>query len=111
MFTIFNMLFKKKTPESVKNVVPKKLKISLDISYLQYGKVYTSCYSYTVETDNQEEMETNSRKILDTLELAISNIYTQLNEKTSDYIYIEEQSFILNKKDFLNCNITKTILN
>lgn len=106
------MFFKKKAPESVKNVVAsvKKLKISLDISYLQSGKVYTSCYSYTVETDNQEEMETNSRKILDTLESAISNIYTQLNDKTSEYIFIEEQSFILNKKDFLNCNITKRII-
>ena len=103
------MFFKKKTPKSIFPVI-KKLKISLDISYLQNGKVYTSCYSYTVETDNQEEMETNSRKILDTLELAISNIYTQLNDKTSEYIFIEEQSFILNKKDFLNCNITKRII-
>ncbi len=103
------MFFKKKTPEPVAPII-KKLKISLDISYLQNGKVYTSCYSYTVETDNQEEMETNSRKILDILELSISNIYTQLNEKTSDYIYIEEQAFILNKKDFLNCNITKRII-
>lgn len=90
--------------------VVKKLKISLDISYLQNGKVYTSSYSYDIVGDNAEEMETNSRKILDTLELAISNIYTQLNEKTSDYIFIEEQSFILNKKDFLNCNITKKII-
>ena len=106
------MFFKKKAPESVKNVVPiiKKLKISLDISYLQCGKVYTSSYSYDIVGDNAEEMEKNSRKILDTLELAISNIYTQLNEKTSDYIYIEEQAFILNKKDFLNCNITKKII-
>ena len=106
------MFFKKKAPESVKNVAAavKKLKISLDISYLQNGKVYTSSYGYNVVADNAEEMETNSRKILDILELAISNIYTQLNEKTSDYIYIEEQSFILNKKDFLNCNITKKII-
>ena len=106
------MFFKKKAPESVKNVVSvaKKLKISLDISYLQYGKVYTSSYSYDIVGDNAEEMETNSRKILDTLESAISNIYTQLNDKTSEYIYIEEQSFILNKKDFLNCNITKRII-
>jgi hypothetical protein len=103
------MFFKKKAPKPILPVI-KKLKISLDISYLQNGKVYTSCYSYNVETDNQEEMETNSRKILDTLESAISNIYTQLNDKTSEYIYIEEQSFILNKKDFLNCNITKKII-
>ena len=106
------MFFKKKAPEPIKNPVPiiKKLKISLDISYLQCGKVYTSSYSYDIVGDNAQEMETNSRKILDTLELAISNIYTQLNEKTSEYIYIEEQSFILNKKDFLNCNITKKII-
>lgn len=90
--------------------VVKKLKISLDISYLQNGKVYTSSYSYDIVGDNAVEMEINSRKILDTLELAISNIYTQLNDKTSDYIFIEEQSFILNKKDFLNCNITKRII-
>jgi len=106
------MFFKKKAPESVKNVpaAVKKLKISLDISYLQSGKVYTSSYSYDIVSDNAEEMETNSRKILDTLQLAISNIYTQLNDKTSEYIFIEEQSFILNKKDFLNCNITKRII-
>lgn len=103
------MFFKKKTPKSIFPVI-KKLKISLDISYLQYGKVYTSSYGYDVVSDNAEEMETNSRKILDTLESAISNIYTQLNDKTSEYIYIEEQSFILNKKDFLNCNITKRII-
>ena len=106
------MFFKKKAPEPVQNVVAaaKKLKISLDISYLQNGKVYTSSYSYDIVGDNAVEMEINSRKILDTLELAISNIYTQLNEKTSEYIFIEEQSFILNKKDFLNCNITKRII-
>jgi hypothetical protein len=103
------MFFKKKTPKPIFPVI-KKLKISLDISYLQYGKVYTSSYGYDVVSDNAEEMETNSRKILDTLESAISNIYTQLNDKTSEYIYIEEQSFILNKKDFLNCNITKKII-
>ena len=49
------MFFKKKAPKPILPVV-KKLKISLDISYLQNGKVYTSCYSYTVETDNQEEI-------------------------------------------------------
>ena len=103
------MFFKKKTPKSIVPVI-KKLKISLDISYLQNGKVYTSSYSYDIVGDNAEEVEINSRKILDTLELAISNIYTQLNDKTSEYIFIEEQSFILNKKDFLNCNITKRII-
>ena len=29
----------------------------------------------------------------------------QLNDKSSEYIYVEEQMFILNKKDFLNCNV------
>jgi len=44
------------------------------------------------------------------LRLIVDDIYKQLNDKSIDYIYIKEQSFILNKKDFLNCNIiTKPI--
>ena len=102
------MFFKKKAAESVQKPVSavKKKKISLDLYYLQSGKVYSSCYSYDLETDDAGVMDENSKKIVETLQLIVSDIYTQLNDKSTDYVYIEEQSFILNKKDFLNCNIT-----
>ena len=102
------MLFKKKAPEPVQKSVSavKKKKISLDIYYLQSGKVYSSCYSYDLETDDVGAMDENSKKIVETLQLIVSNIYEQLNDKSTDYVYVEEQSFILNKRDFLNCNIT-----
>jgi len=88
----------------------KKNKISLCITYLQDGKVYTSDYHYEVATNNAEEMDKNLEKIREDLRLIVDDIYKQLNDKSIDYIYIKEQSFILNKKDFLNCNIiTKPI--
>lgn len=88
----------------------KKNKISLCITYLQDGKVYTNDYHYEVATNNAEEMDKNLEKIREDLRLIVDDIYKQLNDKSIDYIYIKEQSFILNKKDFLNCNIiTKPI--
>jgi len=84
----------------------KKNKISLCITYLQDGKVYTSDYHYEVATNNAEEMDKNLEKIREDLRLIVDDIYKQLNDKSIDYIYIKEQSFILNKKDFLNCIIT-----
>lgn len=102
------MFFKKKAPKFEQKSVSavKKKKISLDIYYLQSGKVYNSCYSYDLETDDVGAMDENSKKIVETLQLIVSDIYTQLNDKSTDFVYVEEQSFILNKKDFLNCNIT-----
>ena len=79
----------------------KKKQISLNITYLQDGKVYTSYYRYEVETDNAEQMA----EAKENLRLVVDDIYKQLNDKSSEYIYIEEQMFILNKKDFLNCNV------
>ena len=83
----------------------KKKEISLNITYLQDGKVYTSDYHYEVATNNAEEMDNNSKKVKEDLRLIVDDIYKQLNNKSSKYIYIEEQMFILNKKDFLNCNV------
>ena len=83
----------------------KKKKISLYITYLQDDKVYTSDYHYEVATNNAEEMNNNSKKIREDLRLIVDDIYKQLNDKSSEYIYIKEQVCILNKKDFLNCNV------
>lgn len=83
----------------------KKNKISLYITYLQDDKVYTSNYHYEVATNDAEEMDKNSKKIREDLRLIVDDIYKQLNDKSSEYIYIKEQVFILNKKDFLNCNV------
>ena len=50
-------------------------------------------------------MDNDSKKVKEDLRLIVDDIYKQLNDKSSEYIYIEEQMFILNKKDFLNCNV------
>ena len=104
------MFFNKKSPKIAAMAAPvyaltQKKKISLYITYLQDGKVYTSDYHYEVATNNAEEMDNNSKKIKEDLRLIVDDIYKQLNNKSSKYIYIEEQMFILNKKDFLNCNV------
>ena len=94
-----NMFFTKKSPKIAAMPVPayavtKNKQISLDISYLQNGKAYTSYYRYE-----------NLKKIKEDLQLIVDDIYKQLNDKSSEYIYIKEQTFILNKKDFLNCQV------
>ena len=104
------MFFNKKSPKIAAMAAPvytltKKKQISLNITYLQDGKAYTSDYRYEVATINAEEMDNNSKKIKEDLRLIVDDIYKQLNNKSSQYIYIEEQMFILNKKDFLNCNV------
>jgi esterase/lipase len=104
------MFFNKKSPKIAAMAAPvyaltKKKKISLYITYLQDDKVYTSDYHYEVATNNAEEMDKNSKKIREDLRLIVDDIYKQLNDKSSEYIYIKDQSFILNKKDFLNCNV------
>jgi hypothetical protein len=105
------MFFNKKTPKIAAMPVPiyaatKNKQISLDITYLQDGKAYVSNYRYEVATNNAEEMDKNSKKIKEDLQLIMDDIYKQLNDKSSEYIYIKEQTFILNKKDFLNCQVT-----
>jgi esterase/lipase len=104
------MFFNKKSPKIAAMAAPvyaltKKNKISLYITYLQDDKVYTSDYHYEVESNNAEEMDKNSKKIKEDLQLIVDDIYKQLNDKSSEYIYIKEQTFILNKKDFLNCQV------
>ena len=94
------MFFNKKSPKIAAMAAPayaliKNKQISLDISYLQNGKAYTSYYRYE-----------NLKKIKEDLQLIVDDIYKQLNDKSSEYIYIKEQTFILNKKDFLNCQVT-----
>ena len=104
------MFFNKKSPKIAAMAAPvyaltKKKEISLNITYLQDGKVYTSYYRYEVKTNNAEEMDKDSKKIKEDLRLIVDDIYKQLNDKSSEYIYIKEQTFILNKKDFLNCQV------
>jgi hypothetical protein len=104
------MFFNKKSPKIAAMSAPvyaltKKKQISLCITYLQYDKVYTSDYHYEVETNNDKQMDEDSKKIREDLRLIVDDIYKQLNDKSSEYIYIKEQVCILNKKDFLNCNV------
>ena len=63
-----NMFFNKKSPKIAAMAAPvyaltKKKQISLDISYLQDGKVYTSYYRYEVKTNNDEQMDNDSKKV------------------------------------------------
>jgi hypothetical protein len=105
------MFFNKKSPKIAAMPVPiyaatKNKQISLDITYLQNDKAYTSYYRYEVKTNSAEEMDKNSKKIKEDLHLIVDDIYKQLNDKSSEYIYIKDQTFILNKKDFLYCGVT-----
>ena len=100
------MFFNKKSPKIAAMAAPvyalvKKKKISLDITYLQDDQVCISYYRYEVEADNAEQMA----EAKENLRLIVDDIYKQLNDKSSEYIYIKEQVCILNKKDFLNCNV------
>ena len=104
------MFFNKKSPKIAAMAAPvyaltKKKQISLDISYLQDGKVYTSYYRYEVKTNNDEQMDNDSKKIKEDLRLIVDDIYKQLNDKSTEYIYIQKPILILNKRDFLNCNV------
>lgn len=100
------MFFNKKSPKIAAMAAPvyaltKKKQISLDITYLQDDQVCISYYRYEVESDNAEQMA----EAKENLRLIVDDIYKQLNDKSSEYIYIKEQVRILNKKDFLNCNV------
>jgi esterase/lipase len=104
------MFFNKKSPKIAAMSAPvyaltKKKQISLCITYLQDDKVYTSDYHYEVATNNAEEIDKNSKKIREGLRLIVDDIYKQLNDKSSEYIYIQDPILILNKRDFLNCNV------
>ena len=100
------MFFNKKSPKIAAMAAPvyalvKKKQISLDITYLQHDKVYTTFYTYEIKTDDAEQMA----KVKENLRLIVDDIYKQLNDKSSEHIYIKDKPFILNKKDFLNCNV------
>ena len=84
-----NMFFNKKSPKIAAMAAPvytltKKKQISLNITYLQDGKVYTSYYRYEVKTNNAEEMDKDSKKIKEDLRLIVDDIYKQLNDKSSE---------------------------
>lgn len=85
--------------------VTKKKQVSLDITYLQDGKVVTSYRRYEIKINNAEEIDEDAKKIKEDLRLTVDDIYKQLNDKSSEYIYIQEPILILNKRDFLNCNV------
>jgi hypothetical protein len=104
------MFFNKKSPKIAAMAAPiyavtKKKQVSLDITYLQDDKAYTSYYRYEIKINNAEEMDNDSKKIKEDLRLIVDDIYKQLNDKSSEYIYIQEPILILNKRDFLNCNV------
>ena len=83
-----------------------KKKVNLQITYLQDDKVYYSNFYRNIETSNPDEINDLQDKAKNNLGLIVSDVHRQLNDKTSEYIYLEKYMFILNKKDFLNCQVT-----
>lgn len=105
-----NMFFNKKTPKIAAMPVPSyakthKKKINLQITYLQDDKVYYSNFYSNIQTSNADEINDLQDKVKNDLRLIVSDVYKQLNDKSSEYIYLEKHMFILNKKDFLNCQV------
>ncbi len=82
-----------------------KKKINLQITYLQDDKVYYSNFYSNIQTSNADEINDLQDKVKNDLRLIVSDVYKQLNDKSSEYIYLEKHMFILNKKDFLNCQV------
>ena len=106
-----NMFFNKKNPKIAAMPVPSyaktyKKKVNLQITYLQNGKSYSNDFSCNIQTNNSDEINDLQDKAQNNLGLIVSDIHRQLNDKTSEYIYLEKYMFILNKKDFLNCQVT-----
>ncbi len=104
------MFFNKKTPKIAAMPVPSyakthKKKINLQITYLQDDKVYYSNFYSNIQTSNADEINDLQDKVKNDLRLIVSDVYKQLNDKSSEYIYLEKHMFILNKKDFLNCQV------
>jgi hypothetical protein len=107
----FNMFFNKKTPKIAAMSVPTyakihKKKVNLQITYLQNGKSYSNDFSCNIQTSDPDEINDLQDKAKNNLGLIVSDVHKQLNDKTSEYIYLEKYMFILNKKDFLNCQVT-----
>jgi hypothetical protein len=105
------MFFNKKSPKIAAMPVPSyakthKKKVNLQITYLQNGKCYSNDFSCNIQTNNSDEINDLQDKAKNNLGLIVSDIHRQLNDKSSEYIYLEKHMFILNKKDFLNCQVT-----
>jgi len=58
-----------------------------------------------IAASNADEINDLQDKVKNDLRLIVSDVYKQLNDKSSEYIYLEKHMFILNKKDFLNCQV------
>jgi hypothetical protein len=104
------MFFNKKTPKIAAMSVPTyakihKKKVNLQITYLQNGKSYSNDFSCNIQTSDPDEINDLQDKAKNNLGLIVSDVHRQLNDKTSEYIYLEKYMFILNKKDFLNCQV------
>lgn len=110
MINYLKNLFKK--PETTPVEQPKKYKyrreISLIVTYNQPdGKGYQYKQWETIETDDTILYAERKEKTLKEYERVIRNIHTQLDDKFSEYIILND-SFLLKKVDFVNIRVIIT---
>ena len=110
MINYLKNLFKK--PETTPIEQPKKYKYNREISLIvTYNQPDGEGYQYkqweTIETDDVFVYAERKEKTLKEYEQVIKNIHKELNDKSSDYIILNE-SFLLKKVDFVNVRVIIT---
>ena len=110
MINYLENLFKK--PETKPVEQPKKYKYRREISLIvTYNQPDGEGYQYkqweTIETDDVFVYAERKEKTLKEYEQVIKNIHKELNDKSSDYIILNE-SFLLKKVDFVNVRVIIT---
>ena len=110
MINYLKNLFKK--PETTPVEQPKKYKynreISLVVTYNQPdGKGYQYKQWETIETDDIKVYAERKEKVVKESEQVIRNIHKELNDKSSEYIILND-SFLLKKVDFVNVRVIIT---
>ena len=110
MINYLKNLFKKQETKPVEQ--PKKYKYNREISLVvTYNQPDGEGYQYkqweTIETDDVFVYAERKEKTLKEYEQVIKNIHKELNDKSSDYIILNE-SFLLKKVDFVNVRVIIT---
>lgn len=110
MINYLKNLFKK--PETTPVEQPKKYKyrreISLVVTYNQPdGEGYQYKQWETIETDDTNVYAERKEKTLKEYEQTIKTIHKELDDKSSEYITLND-SFLLKKIDFVNVRIIIT---
>ncbi len=110
MINYLKNLFKK--PETTPVEQPKKYKYNREISLVvTYNQPDGEGYQYkqweTIETDDTNVYAERKEKTLKEYEQTIKNIHKELDNKSSEYIILND-SFLLKKVDFVNIRVIIT---